>query len=264
MTLKDGTVIEERQPHIRGGAHEPLSRDEIEDKFRRNVEFGGWDKARADAFLAVGAEVLRRPARPRAAARLTVHQAAVRSLPHAAAFGPCMGGVPLAVVPSSSRETDSARGILRQSAYGHPEVASRSTGHRDASARTDRSYRHRASPAWARGASCRSNVGALVLHAAPQPPRNPLVGRHAAHHFQRARIPGALVRGMVGLWQTLRTAEFTGRAGRVELDGEQQVPALKHGPDARACRTPQAESRARKMQGHGFRPAAARARQPVR
>lgn len=51
MTLKDGTVIEERQPHIRGGAHEPLSRDEIEDKFRRNVAFGGWDTQRADAFL---------------------------------------------------------------------------------------------------------------------------------------------------------------------------------------------------------------------
>jgi 2-methylcitrate dehydratase PrpD len=51
MTLKDGTVHEERQPHIRGGAHEPLSRDEIEDKFRRNVEFGGWTKKRADAFL---------------------------------------------------------------------------------------------------------------------------------------------------------------------------------------------------------------------
>ena len=27
MTLKDGRVFEERQPHIRGGAHEPLSRD---------------------------------------------------------------------------------------------------------------------------------------------------------------------------------------------------------------------------------------------
>jgi 2-methylcitrate dehydratase PrpD len=51
MTLKDGTVVEERQPHIRGGAHEPLSRDEIEDKFRRNCEFGGWTKQRADTFL---------------------------------------------------------------------------------------------------------------------------------------------------------------------------------------------------------------------
>jgi 2-methylcitrate dehydratase PrpD len=51
MTLKDGSVVEERQPHIRGGAHEPLSREEIEEKFRGNVEFGGWKKAQADAFL---------------------------------------------------------------------------------------------------------------------------------------------------------------------------------------------------------------------
>jgi hypothetical protein len=49
--LKDGSVIEERQPHIRGGAHEPLSRDEIEDKFRRNAQFGGWSTPRLDAFL---------------------------------------------------------------------------------------------------------------------------------------------------------------------------------------------------------------------
>jgi 2-methylcitrate dehydratase PrpD len=51
MTLKDGKVVEERQPHIRGGAHEPLSRDEIEEKFRRNAEFGGWSRPRADGFL---------------------------------------------------------------------------------------------------------------------------------------------------------------------------------------------------------------------
>jgi 2-methylcitrate dehydratase PrpD len=51
MTLKDGRIVEERQPHIRGGAHEPLSRDEIEEKFRRNAEFGGWSRQRADAFL---------------------------------------------------------------------------------------------------------------------------------------------------------------------------------------------------------------------
>lgn len=52
MTLKDGTVVEERQDHIRGGAHEPLTREEIEDKYRRNCAFGGWSKERADAFLA--------------------------------------------------------------------------------------------------------------------------------------------------------------------------------------------------------------------
>ena len=51
ITLKDGRVFEERQPHIRGGAQEPLSRDEIEDKYRRNCEFGGWSRQRADAFL---------------------------------------------------------------------------------------------------------------------------------------------------------------------------------------------------------------------
>jgi hypothetical protein len=36
-------VFEERQPHIRGGAKEPLSRAEIEAKFAGNVAYGGWD-----------------------------------------------------------------------------------------------------------------------------------------------------------------------------------------------------------------------------
>jgi len=53
MTLKDGRVIEERQPYIRGGANEPLPRAEIEDKFRRNADFGGWTKERSDKFLAM-------------------------------------------------------------------------------------------------------------------------------------------------------------------------------------------------------------------
>jgi 2-methylcitrate dehydratase PrpD len=51
MTLKDGRVFEERQPHIRGGMHEPLSRAEIESKFRGNAQFGGWTRAQADRFL---------------------------------------------------------------------------------------------------------------------------------------------------------------------------------------------------------------------
>lgn len=51
MTLKDGRVFEERQPHIRGGAQEPLSRAEIEDKFRRNALFGGWSEAQCATFL---------------------------------------------------------------------------------------------------------------------------------------------------------------------------------------------------------------------
>ncbi|MBI1965987.1 MAG: MmgE/PrpD family protein, partial [Betaproteobacteria bacterium] len=52
-TLKDGTVVEERQPHIRGGAREPLSRAEIEAKFRGNCEHGGWSKEKAERFLAM-------------------------------------------------------------------------------------------------------------------------------------------------------------------------------------------------------------------
>jgi 2-methylcitrate dehydratase PrpD len=51
MTLRDGRVFEERQPHIRGGTHEPLSRAEIEDKFRGNARHGGWSEARSEAFL---------------------------------------------------------------------------------------------------------------------------------------------------------------------------------------------------------------------
>jgi len=52
MTLKDGRVVEERQPHIRGGAKEPLTRADIEAKFRGNCEHGGWKKEQADRFLA--------------------------------------------------------------------------------------------------------------------------------------------------------------------------------------------------------------------
>ncbi len=51
MTLRDGRVFEERQPHIRGGVQEPLTRAEIERKFRGNATYGGWDAARAEQFL---------------------------------------------------------------------------------------------------------------------------------------------------------------------------------------------------------------------
>ncbi len=50
-TLKDGSVIEERQPHLRGGAHEPLSRQDIVDKFRLNAAHGGWTAAQSEAAL---------------------------------------------------------------------------------------------------------------------------------------------------------------------------------------------------------------------
>lgn len=61
MTLRDGRVIEERQPHIRGGSHEPLSRSEIEAKFRGNCDYGGWSRERADRFLAAVPAFFERP-----------------------------------------------------------------------------------------------------------------------------------------------------------------------------------------------------------
>jgi 2-methylcitrate dehydratase PrpD len=51
--LKDGRIVEERQPHFRGGAQEPLTREEIEQKFVRNAMHGGWDEARSVKALAL-------------------------------------------------------------------------------------------------------------------------------------------------------------------------------------------------------------------
>ena len=50
-TLKDGSVIEERQPHLRGGAKEPLTRQDLIDKFELNAQHGGWSKAQSEAAL---------------------------------------------------------------------------------------------------------------------------------------------------------------------------------------------------------------------
>jgi 2-methylcitrate dehydratase PrpD len=51
--LADGGLLEERQPYMRGGAHEPLTRGDIEDKFRLNVQHGGWSVERAKRALAL-------------------------------------------------------------------------------------------------------------------------------------------------------------------------------------------------------------------
>jgi 2-methylcitrate dehydratase PrpD len=51
--LNDGRVIEERQPYMRGGAHEPLTRQDIEDKFALNARYGGWSDARIKGALAL-------------------------------------------------------------------------------------------------------------------------------------------------------------------------------------------------------------------
>src|SRR5438270_5653376 len=49
--LNDGSVIEERQPYLRGCAQEPLTRQDVTEKFALNAEHGGWDKAQSDAAL---------------------------------------------------------------------------------------------------------------------------------------------------------------------------------------------------------------------
>ncbi len=53
VVMKDGSVIEDRQPHMRGGAHEPLTRADIDDKFILNARHGGWPESRIGAALAV-------------------------------------------------------------------------------------------------------------------------------------------------------------------------------------------------------------------
>jgi 2-methylcitrate dehydratase PrpD len=52
-TLHDGRVIEERQPHMRGGSSEPLTRAELEAKFTRNARTGGWADSRLVAALSL-------------------------------------------------------------------------------------------------------------------------------------------------------------------------------------------------------------------
>jgi 2-methylcitrate dehydratase PrpD len=50
-TLRDGGVVEERQPYLRGGAQEPLTRQDVIDKFLLNAGHGGWGAAQSDAAL---------------------------------------------------------------------------------------------------------------------------------------------------------------------------------------------------------------------
>jgi 2-methylcitrate dehydratase PrpD len=50
-TLGDGSVVEERQPYLRGGAEQPLTRQDVIDKFRLNAEHGGWSAAQSEVAL---------------------------------------------------------------------------------------------------------------------------------------------------------------------------------------------------------------------
>lgn len=51
VTLASGEMIELRQPHMRGGMHEPLSEAEIVEKFFANAAHGGWPRAQAERLL---------------------------------------------------------------------------------------------------------------------------------------------------------------------------------------------------------------------
>ena len=51
-TLVDGRVLTFRKGHMRGGANEPLSDQEILAKFRTNSAFGGMPAKQADDLLA--------------------------------------------------------------------------------------------------------------------------------------------------------------------------------------------------------------------
>ena len=53
VRLADGRIVEERQPHMRGGASEPLTRAEIESKFAGNARIGRWSEARVASILAM-------------------------------------------------------------------------------------------------------------------------------------------------------------------------------------------------------------------
>lgn len=51
VTMRDGRQIELRQPHMRGGKREPLTRDELVGKFHRNALYGGWRESDATGLL---------------------------------------------------------------------------------------------------------------------------------------------------------------------------------------------------------------------
>jgi 2-methylcitrate dehydratase PrpD len=47
VRLRDGGILEAAQPHLRGGRHAPLGRDQLIEKMRANLAHGGWPAARA-------------------------------------------------------------------------------------------------------------------------------------------------------------------------------------------------------------------------
>ena len=59
--LSDGRIIEERQPHMRGGASEPLTRAEIESKFAGNARHRRLERHPHRLHIGNGAKALASP-----------------------------------------------------------------------------------------------------------------------------------------------------------------------------------------------------------
>lgn len=51
VKLNSGKVLYYEQPHMRGGVHEPLTENELVNKFFANAEFGGWHATKAEELL---------------------------------------------------------------------------------------------------------------------------------------------------------------------------------------------------------------------
>src|SRR5258706_2624144 len=50
LRLADGSTIDERHAHLRGGAREPLTARDVDEKFRANIVYGGWGEASANGW----------------------------------------------------------------------------------------------------------------------------------------------------------------------------------------------------------------------
>lgn len=61
VRLRDRREIVDEQPHMRGGRHEPIGRDELVAKFRDNVAHGGWDPRLGEELLEFCLDIERHP-----------------------------------------------------------------------------------------------------------------------------------------------------------------------------------------------------------
>jgi 2-methylcitrate dehydratase PrpD len=57
VTLSGGEVREYRQPYLRGGVREKLTRNELSAKFHANLAHGGWERSRAERLERICREV---------------------------------------------------------------------------------------------------------------------------------------------------------------------------------------------------------------